>query len=262
MVDIRIVILNYELNKEENRDLVKIEKTDYMLPTLKGINEFVIKNGITKNSWREVFNHLYEILKGAEQDVRKLLNDRKIKGEITDITQSIKSIAGNVFSNSIVYIFLKNKIIGNIKPNIFITSKKSKVKNFDKLATINVDGETQKPDADLIIYTKKENDDVDKCIILSLKTSLRERAGQTYKWKLLMEIATSENTIKDKYNISYETSDMPMVCFATVNFYNEINNPQHRGMFKFFDKAFISKPVNENFISPLSEIIDFVNEEL
>ena len=90
--------------------------------------------------------------------------------------------------------------------------------------SITVDGETQKPDCDLIIYSLKENQDLKKCIILSLKTSLRERAGQTYKWKLLMEIATTENSIKKKYNISYNPDEMPIVCFATVNFYNEINS--------------------------------------
>jgi type II restriction enzyme len=55
---------------------------------------------------------------------------------------------------------------------------------------------------------------------------------------------------------------MPLICFATVNFYDEINNPQHRGMFKFFDKAFIAKPINKNFISPLSHLVDFVNQTL
>lgn len=252
----------YQLTNEEIKDLNKIENIDYMLPTLKGINNFVFKNGNDKESWKKVLSHLYTILKEAEPEVRKLLDNRKQKGEIEDINQSIKSIAGNAFSNSIVYIFLKNKIYENIKPHIYITSKKSKVRNFEKLTTINVDGETQKPDVDLIIYTKKIGGEVDKCIILSLKTSLRERAGQTYKWKLLMEIATSQNSIKDKYNISYDATYMPIICFATVNFYNEINNPQHRGMFKFFDKAFISKPIKENFISPLSDLIDFVNEAL
>lgn len=254
--------LNYALNKDEKNDFDKIENTNYMIPTLLGINNFVKKNGNNKQAWKEVFNHLNEILKGAAHDVRNLLNERKERGEIKDISQSMKSIAGNAFSNSLLYIFLENKIFDNIKPEIFITSKKSKIKNFDKISTINVDDETQKPDVDLIIYTKKENNEVEKCIILSLKTSLRERAGQTYKWKLLMEIATSENTIKDKYNISYDVDEMPMVCFATVNFYNEINNPQHRGMFKFFDKSFISKPIKEKFISPLSELIDYVNKEL
>lgn len=254
--------MEYVLNKEERQIYNKIEKTNYMLPIIIGIKSIVKEYGNNKSAWREVFNHLYTILKGAENDVRNLLSERKSKGEINDVTQSLKSIAGNAFSNAIVYIFLTNKILGNIRPDIFITGQKSKIKNFDKIATINVDGETQKPDADLIIYTKKENGDIDKCIMLSLKTSLRERAGQTYKWKLLMEIATSDNSIKDKYNISYEVNDMPMVCFATVNFYNEIDNPQHRGMFKFFDKAFISKPIKKDFISPLSELIDFVNEKL
>jgi type II restriction enzyme len=52
---------------------------------------------------------------------------------------------------------------------------------------------------------------------------------------------------------------MPLVCFATVNFYNEINNPQHRGMFKFFDKSFIGKEIDSDFICRLSSIVDFVN---
>lgn len=174
----------------------------------------------------------------------------------------MKSIAGNSFSNAIIYIFLQNKIVGNIKPNIFITSKKSQVKNFDKISTIQVGNETQKPDVDLIVFTKKKNGDINRCMILSLKTSLRERAGQTYKWKLLMEIATTQNSIKDKYNIFYNPEKMPLVCFATVNFYNEINNPQHRGMFKFFDKSFIAKSLNKDFISPLSSLVNFVNKSL
>ena len=102
-------------------------------------------------------------------------------------------------------------------------------------------------------------------MILSLKTSLRERAGQTYKWKLLLEIANSDSAIeiKEKYNLSYKGKEMPLICFATVNFYNEINNPQQRGMFKFFDRAFIAKPnINADFISNMSDIVDFITEEM
>ena len=77
-----------------------------------------------------------------------------------------------------------------------------------------------------------------------------------------MEIANSCNDVKDKYNISYCAEEMPLICFATVNFYDEINNPQHKGMFKFFDKTFIAKEINSNFISRLSNLIDYVNETL
>lgn len=253
---------HYTLTKEELKIFKEIENFLYMKPSIKRINNFIDGEKDKKLAWKNVFDQIYSILIGAKDEVEQILIERKDKKEIKDIRQAMKSIAGNSFSNAIIYIFLQNKIIGNIKADIFITSKKSQVKNFDKISAIQVDGETQKPDIDLIIFTKKKNDDINKCMILSLKTSLRERAGQTYKWKLLMEIATTQNSIKDKYNISYNPEKMPLVCFATVNFYNEINNPQHRGMFKFFDKSFIAKPLNKDFISPLSSLVNFVNKSL
>ncbi|MEJ5285515.1 MAG: BsaWI family type II restriction enzyme [Brevinematales bacterium] len=249
----------YQLTKDEENDIKQIEDTYYMAPILKKFDEFI---NIKKADWIKIFNKIHNVLKNSENEVRKLVEERKEIGEINDISQAMKSIAGNAFSNCLVYLFIKNKLAGNIKPNIFITSKKSRIKNFDEISTIWIGNETQKPDVDLIIYTEKEDKSVDKCIILSLKTSLRERAGQTYKWKLLMEIATTENPIKDKYDIKYNAFQMPIICFATVNFYNEINNPQHKGMFKFFDKAFIAKDVESEFISPLSDIVNFVNEKL
>ncbi|MEF3280929.1 MAG: hypothetical protein K6357_08210 [Elusimicrobiota bacterium] len=249
----------YQLNKEEVSNLEQIRNTYYMKPIIDKFTELINNK---KYNWISSLNKIYDILVSCEDDVRRLLETRKREGKIRDINQALKSIAGNAFSNCIVYLFLMNKKEGNIKPNIFITSKKSRIKDFDKIATIKIGEETQKPDIDLIIYTKKEDDTVDKCIILSLKTSLRERAGQTYKWKLLMEIATTQNPIREKYDIKYNVFKMPIICFATVNFYDEINNPQHRGMFKFFDKAFIAKEINSDFTSPLSDLINFMNEKL
>lgn len=71
---------------------------------------------------------------------------------------------------------------------------------------------------------------------------------------------TTENEIKKKYNIKYNPESMPIICFATVNFYNEINNPQHKGMFKFFDKSFIGKPNYSDFVYSLSALPHYVNE--
>lgn len=252
----------YELTKKEAKTLKNISETYYMQPAIGMIEKLISESKNQKEEWKNIFNRLYEILTGTKENVDKLLEDRKEKGEIRDISQARKSIAGNAFSNLVVYTFLQNKIQGNIKPAVNITSKKSEIKDFDRIATINVGDETQKPDVDLIIFTEKEDNTVDKCIILSLKTSLRERAGQTYKWKLLMEIATTDNSIKEKYGIEYNPENMPLVCFATVNFYDEINNPQHRGMFKFFDNSFIGKPINNEFINSLSHLIDYVNENL
>ncbi|MBM3325818.1 MAG: hypothetical protein FJY65_02385 [Calditrichaeota bacterium] len=252
----------FQLTDEEQKQLNLIENTYYMRPILALFDEFISNYKPKVEAYIKAFDKIYELLIKAKPAVDKLLEKRQKKGDLRDINQARKSIAGNAFSQLIVYLFLKNKQTGQIRADIFITNSKSKVQVFDKVATINVDGETQKPDCDLIIYTKTGNIESNKCIILSLKTSLRERAGQTYKWKLLMEIATTDNPIKDKYNITYNSEEMPFVCFVTANFYNEINNPQHRGMFKFFDKSFISKEIDSEFISRLSSIIPFVNENL
>ncbi|MCX8480860.1 MAG: BsaWI family type II restriction enzyme, partial [Sediminibacterium sp.] len=166
-----------------------------------------------------------------------------------------KAIAGQIFPKLFIFIFYQIKMRAQINLDYFITDKPNLIKEYRKSFLINVDGETQKPDCDLLLYNLEKSE----FIIFSLKTSLRERIGQTYKWKLLMEIASSENNIKQKYNIQYNPKIIPLICFATVNFYNEINNPQHRGMFKFFDKSFIGKPIDTKFISSLSNLVSYIN---
>jgi len=244
----------YSLNNIEMQSMRNILQSPYMACAIRLVDKL-------KDS-KNAFDEIYRILNESKSSVDDFLAERKKTGEIKDEKQALKSIAGNSFSKIIEYIFLKNKIIGNIRPDIFITSQKSKVPNFEEISTIKMGDETQKPDCDLVIYSLNKNNTLKKCMILSLKTSLRERAGQTYKWKLLMEIAISSKALRGKYDIRYETKIMPLVCFATVNFYNEINNPQQRGMFKFFDKAFIAKNVDSNFICRLSTLPNFVNEKL
>jgi type II restriction enzyme len=252
----------YYLSDYEKKILKRVSQPYYMTPPLKHIESILQNSKEPKSEWRNIFDKLYEILTKSKDEVEKLLKERVEKGEIKDIDQARKSIVGNAFSNLFIYTFLKNKIYENIKSTIFINNRISEIKGFKNIATIRVGSETQKPDVDIVIFTQKSNGLIDKSIILSLKTSLRERAGQTYKWKLLLEIATSDNPIKEKYEISYQTQQIPYICFATVNFYNEIDNPQYRGMFKFFDEVFIAKPIERDFIKPLSKLIDFVNDKL
>jgi len=90
----------------------------------------------TKNA----FDEIYRILNESKSSVDTFLAERKKIGEIKDEKQALKSIAGNSFSKIIEYIFLKNKIIGNIRPDIFITSQKSKVPNFKEISTIKMGG--------------------------------------------------------------------------------------------------------------------------
>lgn len=220
------------LNSREQKFLNEIISTSYIEKGVELLDAYIDDKACKLIS---AFDEIYRILNESKSFVSELLAFRKAKGEIKDEKQAMKSIAGNAFSLLICYVFLLNKKAGNIRPNIFITSRKSEVPEFDKISVIDVGGETQKPDCDLVIYSLNKDSSLKNCLILSLKTSLRERAGQTYKWKLLMEIAEGENSVKEKYGIHYEPPVIPKVCFATVNFYNEINNPQHRGMFRFFD---------------------------
>ena len=248
------------LNIIELNDIQNIESKYYMQPIIDAINLDISKNNL---KWHEVFDRLYNYLENNKDTVKELTQKRVKEGKIKNSEQAIKSIAGGAFSNLIIWVFLKNKENNYIKENIFITSNIRRIKEWQKLFLIKVGEETQKPDVDLVIYSLSSNNDLNKCLILSLKTSLRERVGQTYKWKLLMEIAKEESKLKDKYDISYNPPVLPLVCFATVNFYNEINNPQNRGMFKFFDCAFIGKNIEtKDFIKPLSYIIEYVNKEL
>lgn len=252
------------LNNMELKDIQEIESKYYMRPILEKINSLLPDNQDAKKEFvKNSFNHIYEYVITSKEDVEAIIQQRKDNGYISDTKQAAKTVVGSIFSNTIVWIFLKNKDVGNIDDNIYITSHKKRVPNNAELFTINVGEETQKPDMDLAVYSLNEDESLKKCMILSLKTSLRERAGQTYKWKLLMEIANSASDIKERYNIEYNPPVNPVVCFATINFYDEINNPQHRGMFKFFDCAFIGKNIETgDFIKPLSYLIDYTREIL
>jgi len=242
------------LNAEERKTLSEIKEKYYMPPVVSRL-----ETAIEHYGHKEAFKYLHTIIRDAQSDVMEKIQERKRLGLITDVSQASKSVVGAIFSYCIEYLFLRAKENGCARQDVFVTSKVAKYK---ELISITVGDETQKPDMDLVFYTLDEAQKLKNIMIVSLKTSLRERASQTYKWKLLLEIATTENAIKDKYNITYPLNKTPLVCFATVNFYNEINNPQHRGMFKFFDKSFIGKPIESGFIDNLSTLVDYVNSNL
>ena len=253
----------YQFTAAEKKTLQTIRKEPYREKTLELIEERVRKSKLMhEDAYKSVFDELHDVLRESLPFVREHLAEKKKADPDYDEQQAIKSIAGQSFSNVVKFVFLKNKEIGNIRSDIFITSQPAQVPSFKETILINVDGETQKPDCDLVIYSLNKDKTLKKCMILSLKTSLRERAAQTYKWKLLMEIATTDNAIRTKYNISYDPKVLPKVCFATVNFYDEINQPQQRGMFKFFDQSFIAKDVDADFITRLSSLPDYVNKTL
>lgn len=213
--------MSYKLNKLEEKNLQEIKKAYYMTPVIKRLDACMDETN--QKSCAEAFNKVYRILLDSEADVREIIQKRKASGKISNVDQAIKSVVSNIFPRCIIYLFLKNKLVGNIRLNIFITSKPKQVKGFEDISVINIGtSDTQKPDCDLIIYAYKPSEDgeeqLKKCIILSLKTSMRERAAQTYKWKLLLEIANDQHSaVREKYDISYEVKETPLICFVTVN---------------------------------------------
>lgn len=245
------------LTQAEVKQLSRVREAYYMPVIIDRLEAHFKEHGII-----ETFNFIHDILKSSQEDVDATINQRVMDGLIESADQSRKSVVGNAFSNCLVYTFLRAKEVNLVDDSVFVTTSTRKAM-FKDYTTIHVGSETQKPDMDILFYSlEPQSTKIDKCAIFSLKTSLRERAGQTYKWKLLLEIATTDNSIKDKYQLRFGAQKMPLMCFATVNFYDEINQPQHRGMFQFFDAAFIGRQVESEFIRPLSHIIDFLEKNL
>ncbi len=204
-------------------------------------------------------NYLSSVLEkiktiGLEKSLENLNN-------ILDLSKNDDKFKTDIFPVLIEYIFLKLKADNKINQNIFITANPNKHALIKDTTVIYANNIAEKPSINLAMYSILNNK-LNKCFLLLAKQNFKKNIEQTYQWKLLLEIATSDCSIKDKYNIRYENHTMPLVGFATVNFYDEINNPQHRGMFQFFDRAFIGKPIESDFIANLSELPNFVNSNL
>jgi type II restriction enzyme len=208
-----------------------------------------------------VLDSLTEVMRIAQPGVEKIIQWREADGYIKSIDQARKSVAGNGFQGLIAYSLIALQKTNILNSGLVITLKPRSHPLITRYATIRVGDEIQKPDIDILvyIYTKPEKYPI---LIYSAKASLRERAGQTYRWKLLMDIATSENcrSIREKYDLTYEAKGDFRVGLITANFYDEIMKPQQQGMLKFFDFAYITKSGYwEKPVSNFSQIIEDLN---
>ena len=123
-----------ELTKEERETLEEIKAIYYiyyMQPMVQRIDEWLAQySSEPKTGWVKVLDQLYNILRNAQSDIEKLLDRRIEQGKIKNKDQARKSIAGNAFCNSLIYIFLQNKIYGDITFTSLHTKPKSlKLKN-------------------------------------------------------------------------------------------------------------------------------------
>lgn len=238
----------------------------YWEPTLGSFNRRVEKIVVENSTSRKdalivILDYLAEVLEDSEPEVMKIIKERK-----KDIKQTRVSVAGNNFQALVAHSLMENVLVKNL-PSINIVLKPKKHPIVQKYATIRIGGETQKPDMDILIYQNKPNTPL---VVCSCKTSLRERAGQTYKWKLLVDLATADpEHLKEhpecpinKYQIEYQSDREIYVTMITADLYNEVEQPQQRGMFAFFDKSFVADKGRQKFpahVQPMSKIIPYLN---
>lgn len=238
------------------KTIAEIEKRYYFTPIKKELEEKTKKTGEIN-----ALDYLTEIMQKATSKVEMLIQGRINDGIISNADQARKTIAGNGFQGLVAYSLIKLQEKNILNPNLAITLKPKKHPLIEKYATIKVGDDVQKPDIDLLIYHHQKPEKY-PVIIYSIKTSLRERAGQTYRWKLLMDIVSSDDckTIKDKYGLTYKAMDNFKIGFITTNFYDEISKPQQKGMLKFFDFVYITKTgQREKPVTEFSKILDDLN---
>ncbi len=203
--------------------LVKeIESRYYFDPLKRKFEKKAQEVGLT-----DAMDYLTDIMQGSIQDVGKIIQARIDKGTINDFDQASKTVAGNAFQGLVAYALVRHQQTDYLSKDIVITLKPKRHRIVNEYATIKVGDDVQKPDIDLLIYSKSKT--LEKPVIMySMKTSLRERVGQTYKWKLLMDIAAAIDcqSIKTKYELSYQAQVNFKIGLITTNFYEEITNPQ------------------------------------
>lgn len=259
--------------EENNKVIRRLSNERYFIPTIEVYNETLeqlTSNGMSDiDATRQILNYLKNIMRESQPRIEEIIQNRVSSGEISDASQARKSVAGNNFQRLVAYAIIRNILIGNITKEVIVNVGYNKHPLLEQFATISVgDSEdSQKPDSDVLIY---KDDPTSPIINFSCKTSLRERAGQTYKWKLLVDIASctcphiseSNDCPKNIYNLQYDSSRRVVMNFVTADLYNEVNQPQISGMFNFFDNAYITRPNNE-FSCPNIEcfenIVDSIN---
>lgn len=189
----------------------EIESRYYFAPIKDGLEQKTKKIGEIK-----ALNYLTEIMQKATSKVEKLIQTRIRDKIISNADQARKTIAGNGFQGLVAYSLIKLQEKNLLNPNLAITLKPKKHPLIEKYATIKAGDDVQKPDIDLLIYHYQKPEKY-PVIIYSIKTSLRERAGQTYRWKLLMDIVSSNDCkiIKEKYSLTYKAIDNFKVGFRT-----------------------------------------------
>ncbi|BCX15726.1 MAG: hypothetical protein KatS3mg097_618 [Candidatus Parcubacteria bacterium] len=211
------------------------------------------KIGKNYESLVEILNNFDKILKSCEKECTEIAKNRN-----KDYKQARVAIVGSLFPFGVYYTLLKIKELGKLPSSMQLSLSKNHplIKEY---AAIKIGNEILKPDMDLMAFSEKPDKPI---IIFSLKTSLRERAGQSHRWKLILDIAQYCDFLKEKYNINYKPEKEIKFGFITTNFYKELLEPQYRATITFFDYVYIARKTEHILphVKRLSEIINDLNK--
>ncbi|MBE8159054.1 MAG: hypothetical protein HAW59_06710 [Betaproteobacteria bacterium] len=222
----------HPLNENE---LSNLRQRYYFFVLEEKFNEYRRRHGVPAAA-----DYLTAAIRDAEPIVNGLIEQRIKAGEIKDAGQTRKSLAGNGFQAIVFLAMVAMQEKGLIPPHVIFSLKPKNHALIKNYAVIQTGGEELKPDLDLMVHAEN----TDAVSIYSLKTSLRERAGQTHRWKLLMDIATAPDakSIREKYDLRFSGGKHFFMNLITTNFYDEITAPQQRGLLRFFDGVYLTKP--------------------
>lgn len=239
------------MRREVLRAKKNVELKEHMEMVLSLLHDYVNRYGEIKT-----FDLLHDIMIESKPFIEEYLDKRKKSKANYDKDQARKSLAGNIFQDLVLYLLILNIERKNLPEDLIVLKTKTH-KVVDEYATIKIGDEEQKPDLDLVVFSEEEEKPI---VIFSCKTSLRERAGQTYKWKLLIDISKYCPELVKKYKVEYPERRKVLTGFITPNFYNEIMKPQQRGILEFFDFTYIAKEVEPRPpVKRLSSIVEDLN---
>ena len=202
-----------------------------------------------KNKARvEMGNYLGKVMNDCGPSVGRRLSKRKKEGYISDKGQAVMSLVGNGFQGIVAYYFIKNLDRKGIM--VLLNANNNPIlKNRLKL---KVGDNVVKPDADIVLLNpNKKNSPI---IIFSCKTSIRERIGQSLKWKLMLDIARlkcncrkkNNKCLKCKYGMSIDFKNKIYYGFITADFYDELHSSHNLGTLNFFDSVYLANKMKSS----------------
>lgn len=241
-----------DLNKLQ---LAKIRDRKYIEPLLRRIDNWVGNH--SKKDLPNLLDCLTELFEDSKKEVSNLIEKNKAA---KDKKQSIKSVAGANFQAAVAYSLIRIQEESVIPSRIAILLNGTDYAGVTGQLVIPVDGETLRPDADIIIYDIHRINE--PMVILSVKTSLRERGAQTAMWRLLIDIAASEDcaSLRKKYHLKIAEGNLIIleqvrVGFVVADLYEESGQTQIRGLSKLVDFYYVTMP-NEHRFSQFVDVLE------